>query len=274
MFKKILIYTGWSLLVLALGAYFFFAARLSNAAKDREICTNISVRLLDSAQNKFVTKAEVTDIIDEFGGKPLGKKRSEIDLGSIETLLNKRSAIMKSQVSIDRSGTLSVDITQRKPLLRIQTENGGFYIDRTGYIFPLVRSFSSYVPVVTGHIPLTINAGHRGKILEDEYNWIGQIIELGIFIEENPFWNAMIEQIYVGKESDIILCPKVGNLQIIMGDLGNIESKFRRLLAFYKNIAPYEGWDKYTAVNLKYKNQIICKVKKEDKRQNNSKYSN
>lgn len=271
MFKKILTYIGWSLLILTLGAYFFFAARLHNAAKDKEVCKHISVRLLDSAQNKFVTKSEVIDIIEEFGGQPLGKRRIDIDLGNIENLLNRRSAIKESQVSITRNGVLSVDVTQRKPLLRIQTENGGFYVDRTGYIFPLVKSFSSYVPIVTGHIPIIINAEHRGKILEDGDDWIGQIIKLGVFIEENPFWNAMIEQIYVENNGDIILCPKVGNQHIIIGDLSNIESKFDRLLAFYKNIAPYEGWNRYSAVNLKYKNQIICKLNKDKRKINNSK---
>ncbi len=262
MFKKILIYTGWSFLVATLGAYFFFAGRLTSAGADKEVCRSISVRLLDSAENKFVTKSEVVNIIEGFTGSVVGKRINDINVANIEKLLDKRSAIRKSQVSISRNGVLSVDITQRKPLLRIQTENGGFYIDHTGYIFPLVSSFTSYVPIVSGYIPLAIDAGHRGRLQDDTQNWIGNIVEFGIFMEENPFWNAMIEQIYVEKNGDIVLSPKVGNYKIVFGDLKDIESKFHRLLAFYKNIAPHEGWDKYSVVNLKYRNQIVCKTDK------------
>ncbi len=245
-----------------LGAYFFFAGRLRSAGAEKEVCRSISVKLLDSAENKFVTKAEVVNIIDGFVGNVVGKRISEINVANIEKLLDRRSAINKSQVSISRNGVLHVDITQRKPLLRIQTENGGFYIDRTEYVFPLVSSFTSYVPIVSGYIPLEINAEHRGKVLDDTKDWIGQITEFGIFLEENPFWNAMIEQIYIDKNGDVILSPKVGNYKIVFGDLKDYESKFNRLLAFYKNIAPHEGWDKYSTVNLKYKNQIVCKLNK------------
>ncbi len=271
MFRKILTYTGLTLLILMLGAYFFFATRLSIAAKDKEICRSISVRILDSLDNKFVTKGEVIDIIEDFTGHTIGKKISEINLANIELLLDKRSAIKKSQVSIDRNGTLYVDVTQRKPLLRIETENGGFYIDRSEYIFPLVNSFTSYVPIVSGNIPIYLNQEHRGKILDDEEDWIGKITELGIFLEDNLFWNAMIEHIYIDKAGDIILSPKVGDYEIIFGDLNNIESKFGRLLAFYKNIAPHEGWNKYSSVNLKFKNQIVCKIDKKYKANNKAK---
>ena len=38
------------------------------------------------------------------------------------------------------------------------------------------------------------------------------------------------------------------------------EQKFRKLLAFYRNIAPEKGWTRYSEVNLKYKGQIVCKL--------------
>ena len=275
MFRTILTYTGWSLLAAMLGAYFFFAARLSNAGKENEVCSNISVTLLDSVRNKFVTKSEVVNIIEDFTGSTIGKRVNDINLANIELLLDKRSAIKKSQVSISRNGKMSINITQRKPLLRIQTENGGFYIDRSEFIFPLVSSFTSYVPIVSGNIPLVINAEHKGKAIDEGSEWIGKITEFGIYLEDNPFWNAMIEQIYVEKNGDIILSPKVGNFKIVFGDLNNIESKFNRLLAFYKNIAPNEGWNKYSVINLKYKGQIVCKIDKRYKaKQNNNKANN
>ena len=265
MVKKVLTYIGLSLLTIALGAYFYFAMQLQRRYADKEVCREIKVTLLDSAQNRFVTKTEVIDIIENFAGHPIGKKNSEINLANIELLLNKRSAIRGSQASLYRNGTLAIDITQRRPLLRIHTQNGGFYVDETGYIFPLVESFSSYVPIVTGNVPLDLNVDHRGNAAGEEERWINKLVELGIFLNNNPFWNAMIEQIYIAQNGDVILCPKVGNLEVIFGDLNNIEEKFHRLLAFYKNIAPHEGWGKYSSVNLKYKKQIVCKLNKKSK---------
>lgn len=266
MFKKILIYLGWSLLALMAGAYFFYAEMLARQNRSSEVCKGIKVTLLDSAENKFVAKSEVIDIIEEFTGTVIGKRRDEINLANIEKLLEKRSAIKASQVSMGIDGIMKVDITQRRPLLRIETANGGFYIDETAYIFPLVDAFTSYVPIVSGNIPLNIEKEHRGEILDDPEGWTDKIMELGIFLTENPFWDAMVEHIYISSNGDVLLSPKVGNFEINIGDLNNLDSKFSRLLAFYKNIAPHEGWEKYKAVNLKYKNQIICTLNKNKKK--------
>ena len=66
MVKKVLTYIGLSLLTIALGAYFYFAMQLQRRYADKEVCREIKVTLLDSAQNRFVTKTEVIDIIENF----------------------------------------------------------------------------------------------------------------------------------------------------------------------------------------------------------------
>jgi len=266
MFKKILI---WSVTILVLGvtgAYFFFAERLYAGRMPSQLCRDVEVILLDSAQNRFVQEAEVIEIMESFIGPCIGKAVDEINLHLIEQLLDQRSAIKRSQASITRDGKLTIEITQRKPVLRIQTESGGFYVDETQYIFPLVTTFTSYVPIVSGHIPFTLNSDHRGMALEDETNWMEKILRLGNYMSNDPFWSAQIEQIYVEESGDIILSPRIGKHKIIFGDLSDIDSKFDKLYTFYKNIIPTEGWNKYSAVNLKYKDQIICTVKKNRKK--------
>jgi cell division protein FtsQ len=76
----------------------------------------------------------------------------------------------------------------------------------------------------------------------------------------------MIEQIYIDKNGDVILSPRIGNHKVIFGDLKDIEVKFNKLYTFYKNIAPEKGWERYSEVNLKYNNQIVCKLKKKRKK--------
>lgn len=267
MLRKILISLATLLALGAMGTYFFFAQRLYSRNMPAQVCKEVNVTLLDSLQNRFVGKGEVMEIMDGFMGESIGKNVTVIDLYTAEKLLNQRSAIKESQVSITRAGELRIEITQRKPVLRIQTENGGFYVDESQYIFPLVPTFTSYVPVVSGHIPLAIDAQHRGKAAEDVGNWMDKIMRLGNYMSSDPFWNAQIEQIYVEENGDIILSPRVGGHKIIFGDLRDIETKFNKLYTFYKHIVPAEGWDKYSTINLKYRDQIVCKLKSKRKKQ-------
>ena len=260
MLKKILIYSVTALVLGCVGCYFYFAEKLYRENMPSQVCKQVNITLLDSASNRFVSKNEVLEIIEGFSGKSIGQPVEKINTHLIEKLLDQRSAIKKSQVSVTRSGNLNIDITQRKPVLRIQSQNGGFYVDETQYIFPLASSFTSYVPIVSGHIPFTLNAEHRGMALEDDGHWMPQILELGNYLSNDPFWSAQIEQIYVDAKGEIILSPRIGSHKIFFGDLTDIETKFNKLYTFYKHIIPAEGWDKYSSVDLKYKDRIICKL--------------
>lgn len=266
MLKKILIYFLIAVVFGAIGCYFFFAEKLYREGMPKQLCKEVTITLLDSASNRFVTPNEVLEIVDGFSGKSIGQPVQDINTHLIEKLLNQRSAIKESQVSVTRSGSLNINITQRKPVLRIQSSNGGFYVDETEYIFPLVPTFTSYVPIVNGNIPFTLNDGHRGKAQEDESNWMGKMMELGNYMSNDPFWSAQIEQIYIDEKGEIILSPRIGNHKIIFGELTDIENKFDKLYTFYKHIVPAEGWDKYSSVNLKYKDQIICRTNKKNKK--------
>lgn len=261
MFKKILIYTFAILALAGLAGYFYFATLLYNEKDSKQTCKKINVVLLDSLQNKFVTQQEVLDIINGYSGKLLGKKRDTINISVLEKLLNQRSAIKQSQISITRDGVLNIEITQRRPVLRIQSQNGGFYVDETQYIFPLVETFTSYVPIVSGNIPLELDQSHRGKVKDDTQGWLTNIMEFGKYIDNHPFWSAQIEQIYIAENNDIQLATRVGDIKIIFGSTQDYKEKLDKLYTFYKNIIPSQGWDKYSSVNLKYKDQIICKLK-------------
>jgi hypothetical protein len=258
MLRKIILYTIYLFLISLAGAYFYFAFLIKKQNENKTTCKKISVRILDSTQNRFVSKSEVLNILGKFEKRPLGKAVNQVDLPSIEKLLDRRSAIKESQAYIGLDGTLKIDITQRRPIIRIETKSGGFYIDETGYIFPLEYNFTSYVPIVSGYIPLEIEEKHRGFSSSGE-NWIDKIIELGIFIDNNNFWNNQIEQIYIDQNGDVCLSPRRGPELILFGDLNNIEDKFSRLYAYYKDIMPTTENEKYKIINLKYKNQIICK---------------
>jgi cell division protein FtsQ len=77
------------------------------------------------------------------------------------------------------------------------------------------------------------------------------------FIRQDTFLTAQIEQIYVEKNQDFTLIPKVGDTELIFGDLTFMKEKFRKLKIFYLEAMPYEGWRKYDKLNLKYKKQVV-----------------
>jgi len=100
----------------------------------------------------------------------------------------------------------------------------------------------------------------RVPVVNDNYSpeMIKKVYTLSTYVYENPFIDALTEQIFVDK-GDLIIIPKINNQKIVIGDNNNITEKFEKLTDFYVNGLNHIGWNNYQIINLKYKNQIVCK---------------
>ena len=221
------------------------------------VCKRLDVVIVDSLENDFVNKADVRKFLDKEYGGYIGTVLDSIDLCRIEKIIDGRSAVMKSQAFVTKDGTLHIKVTQRKPIVRFQRTDGGFYADSEGYVFPLQSSYASYVQIIDGDIPINIKSGHKGEIENpEEKAWFDRIMKLVNFIE-NSSWKDRIVQIHVDNGGGLTLIPREGNERFIIGQPMNIEDKFARIEKYYTAIAPLDR--KYKTVNLVYDRQIVCR---------------
>ena len=84
------------------------------------------------------------------------------------------------------------------------------------------------------------------------------LFKMANFISQDEFWNAQVSQLFVNDEKEFELIPRVGNHEIIFGEAEKIPFKFDKLMVFYKEALPKTGWNEYSTINLKFKNQIVC----------------
>lgn len=260
MFKKILIITGYSLLTIALGAYFWFSAKLVRDKSAQSGLKKIHIVITDSAQNRFVNSNMIRSVLVLEGVTENESFMRHINPYDIERRLKQTYNIKIAQAYTNIKGELHIAVQQRRPLLRLQIAEGGFYLDDESYIFPLDTIYTADVPVVTGNIPLTLFPGYKGAVKENK-EWADAMLELGEFIASEPLWNSLIEQIDIDDKSELHITPRVGNHDINFGRANEIKEKFTKLEAFYKDILPNKGWERYKEVDLRFENQVVCKLR-------------
>ena len=88
-------------------------------------------------------------------------------------------------------------------------------MDETAFVFPLIENYSSYVPVVTGNVPFELLQDESPQS-KDSTSILGRILDLGIYLEKHPFWNAQIEEIFFNDEGEVELIARAGNQRIIL----------------------------------------------------------
>lgn len=255
--------TKYTLLSLC-GALLVFCIACSfvagTSARKELKCTRLEVRIIDSLENSFVSMEDVRKFLDREYGTYIGMPLDSLDLVKVESIIDSRSAVMKSQAYVTKDGTLHVDVTQRNPVVRFQKKDGGFYADAEGYIFPLQNSYASHVQVIDGNIPLAANSGYKGSISDKrEMEWFRSMMDLVNYIENSRTWKDKIVQIHVADNGDVALIPRKGNEMFIIGKPTALEEKFEKMGKYYKVIIPEKGSDAYRMVDLRYRGQIVCK---------------
>lgn len=226
--------------------------------KDRKlVCKQLNIIVLDSAENKFVQPKHVKEYIDKEYGTYLGEPLDSIDLARIESIIDNKSAVYKSQAYITPDGTLNVSLRQRQPVVRFQSAKGGFYADREGYLFPLQASFASNVQIIDGEIPFANVSDNRHEISDPKAKrWFNDVISLINYLEDSRLWKGKIVQIHSCRNGELILIPLEGNEKFLFGTPVSIEDKMTKMEKYYTHILPQKG--SYKKVDLRFEKQIVC----------------
>jgi len=228
--------------------------------KKQVLCRDIVPNILDSSRVRFVTEQDVKEILRKKGGRMLGMPLCQINTAKIEEVLLKHPYIKQAEAYKDANGVLNIDIIQRNPIVRIYLPGRpGFFVDEQGYILPWSARYPVHVLVATGNIPALSRISSFRTIYDlPERTHIQDIYRLSRFIDSVPFWKSQIEEIYVDDNGEYTLTPRVGSHAIILGDMDNYKEKFSKLYIFYTHALNNIGWNRYTIINLSFKNQIVC----------------
>ena len=260
--KKILKYVLIGICGAMLAALLAVSFLAGKEARKGLVCKGLEIAIVDSLENSFVSEADVRKYVDKEYGRYIGEKLDSLDLVKIEKIIDGRSAVRKSQAYVTRDSILRIDITQRKPVVRFQKKDGGFYADAEGYIFPLQVNYASHVQIIDGDIPLAANSGYKGDIEDpQEKAWFKSVMNVVNFMEGSRTWKGKIVQISVEKGGDLILIPREGNERFMFGQPADIEEKFMKMRKYYTHIIPAKGENHYRTVDLKYQGQIVCRKK-------------
>ena len=257
-FKHIAIWGGLLL-------YLIVALSFVSRKRSGTICSKVQVQVLDSLDDRFVSKDEILDLIYDTDIKVLGEPVSRINIRQMEKYLEDRAIIHQAELYFTADGNMHVEINQRNPIVRVINDKGrSYYIDREGVIIPLSSNYASHVLVASGEIveffelAKTRRLPCPGKYEGNKNYTICQIHEMAAFISRNPFWKSQIEQIYVNDKGEFELIPRVGGHLIKLGAFSGYRDKLRNLKAFYMKGLNNVGWNQYLEISLKYDNQIIC----------------
>ena len=233
-------------------------------AQNKLVCSDIEILIDRSNGNYFVDEEDINAMVYHEIDTVLGRPISAIKTERLEHKISNHPSVSKAEVYKTINGKLIIEVKQRTPIVRIFNQMGeSFYIDSTGRIMPPSPNYTARVLIANGFINDSFidihqeNARNVSDTLEGR-SYIDEVFTFAEYIRKDEFWNAQIEQLYVNKDFEIELIPRVGNHRIVFGDALSIQEKFDKLKVFYFKGLSKTGWNEYSIINLKYANQVVC----------------
>jgi cell division protein FtsQ len=264
--KKIAFITFWCLLITGLVISMGFV----NKEQDSLPCRDLDISVNQDNNLYFIDRIDITNLLLDRGDSIKGQHKSTVNVSDIEKTLNSHPAISKSEVSMSIDGVVKVVVHQRNPVIRILNENGdSYYLDDEGKLMPLSDKYTMKILIANGKINEPYSRNYMRSMEELSKNdslrklsSLDELYAMAKYISADEFWKSQIHQIYVNDNHDMEIVPVVGNQKIIFGDTTAMQEKFKKLLIFYQQGLSTTGWwDKYSSINLKFKNQIVCTKK-------------
>lgn len=229
-------------IVVVLG-YLIFSIMSFSYLDNDTICKKVLVNIKDGDKVKFITQKEILTILEQHELNPIGKSYRKVKLQNMEALLSENPNIKSVECYKTPNGSIYIDVRQRTPKFLIAGLES-FYVDADKKFIPVSLNYVAYVPVVSGIVTKSMAKG--------------ELFDFVSYIENDDFWNAQIEQIYIRPDRKVELVTRVGDAVIVLGTFDHYKEKLDKLYKLYRQGFNVMGWNRYQKIDLQYDKQIVC----------------
>jgi len=216
---------------------------------------DIVIKIENIEGNQFIDESDIVDLMQLDEENLKGASLDKLNLKQIETRIKTNRFVKDAQLYSDLKGNLVVKATLRRPVARLIRNDGpDGYIAEDGTVMPVSDKFTTRVVLISGsYIRGLLSLENLNKTEETK-----NLMTMLDMIREDDFWRAQIAQLDIDSKGHINIMPQIGGQIIEFGVANNLETKFKKMKIFYKEILPQRGWTRYERVNLEYNGQIVA----------------
>ena len=217
----------------------------SNQKNELRTIDKVTV-VFEDGENLFMNYNMVDKLLKQNGKSLENQAKSVVDLQELESKVLGHPMVENAMSYLTVDNNFVTKVRQRKPIARVLSHKGSFYIDRLGHKMPLSTNYSARVPLVTGNIGT--------EDFKDVYTLV-------MALKRDAFLKQQIVGIQKKKNKEYELQLRVGKQRVAFGKVTRIKEKISKLNVFFKKTLADKSIEKYSVINLKYNNQVVCTKK-------------
>ena len=262
MIKKWLKIFLWILILVGTITVFVFA----NKEEKKKIINSPAISIHVDGET-FLTEDELTLRLVNAGLLTKNQTNDQLDIRKIERKIASMEEVKEVNVFREIGKKWNIRVILRKPIARIyNTSNQNYYIDEDGFLMKRSSNHTARVIVFSGYLNDRFFKGSLTNFINNDslksIKKLDDIFRISNYVCKHPLMYKLIGQVFLERDGGFVLIPLVGEQKIVFGSANTDEEvteKFSRLTTFYEEAIPYEGWNKYSEISVKYEGQIVCR---------------
>ena len=207
-------------------------------------CLSLRYTIEDADERMYLTEGELNALLRAEGIYPVGRSMSAGLLHRIESTILRHPMVRTAECYMTPRSEVRVQVTQRVPLLRVQTPHEHYLIDTDRRVMQARAAVRDSVPVVAGNIGPQMAASQ----LADYAEWL----------QTNRYWRNRVHHLYVQSPFMVYAyLRQEGFPRVVIGNLRGYERKFAKLRTFIEDGAEETSDKQYRELDLRFKGQVV-----------------
>lgn len=210
--------------------------------------STVTVQQVRFSGNHFVPTSELTAV-----DVPTGMSPDSMDFGKIMTRFEQISYVKQANISVEPSGNLMINITERQPIALLADGDKKIYVDQHGVRLPLVLGKTVDVPILYGFSATPM----RDTLDSDSFKTVSNFLTS---VQNKKVSNATISEVAWTDNEGIVSLTNQNGVKLIFGK-GNFATRLRNWEAFYGEVVKQKGIEAMRSIDLRFEGQIVTREK-------------
>ncbi|HKJ32518.1 MAG TPA: FtsQ-type POTRA domain-containing protein [Balneolales bacterium] len=180
---------------------------------------------------------------------PLNMAPDSIDFLKIIHNVERLPYIEQAYVRVIPPKTLHIHVTERKPIAMLVNGSHKIYVDSCGVKLPIIEGKAEDVPLVYG-----FNANNNGDTVKTKS--FREVSHFLTDVQKNKLANLTISEVTYTSKDGVVALSQDNGVKLIFGKK-DYNERLTYWDAFYRQVVPQKGIDRFAYVDLRYKGQIV-----------------
>ncbi|MCR5193079.1 MAG: hypothetical protein K6D59_07215 [Bacteroidales bacterium] len=238
-----------------------------HTVRRNSIMRGLETIIVGNQKECLLSVADVDSLIMEAYPTLKEEDIKNVDCDGVEKMLEAHPYIEEASVGMTTGGKMKTEVTPAIPVVRLFYQGNEYYLSYNGRCLPLAARH--YRHIIVGNVESEEPQLHNITALNlaDTSNHkqpesLMKIWKMATFLHDNSQYDDVFDQICIDESGDICIVPKLGDMTVVVGDTNDLDKKFENLWTFFEQGISQTGWDTYSVINLKYRDQVVCTKRK------------